>query len=217
MAPSASVLVVDDDPATLIALPDMLRIRLRDVSVDAHGSALTALQAFRKTNYGIVLADLRMPEMDGLTLLRKIHQVRNHTPVVMMSGVTEWGLAKRASEAGAFAFVQKPFECVHLAHTVRLAIQCSHMRERVMCGKRRLARLSNVLKRAQASSFSSQASHNAVRQLEQIESNGLYSIARVERLLIELRHRYRPVNNALARLEEQGRAETQRMLETLGE
>jgi len=69
-----------------------------------------------------------------LTLLGHVRQVREHTPVVMMSGVTEWGLTKRVVEAGAFAFIQKPFEGAQFAHTVRLAIQCSQMRERVAFG-----------------------------------------------------------------------------------
>lgn len=110
MTSRPSVLLVDDDPATLIALPDVLTARLQDVSVTTCESAMTGLEALRDTNYRVVVADLRMPEMDGLTLLRNIRQIREHTPVVIMSGVTEWGLAKRVLAAGAFAFIQKPVE-----------------------------------------------------------------------------------------------------------
>ena len=131
MASRAYVLIVDDDPATLLALPDMLATRLRDVSVTTCESAITGLEALRDTHYRVVIADLRMPQMDGLTLLRKVRQVREHTPVVIMSGVTEWGLAKRVLEAGAFAFVQKPIERIHLAQAVRVAIQCSELREQM--------------------------------------------------------------------------------------
>lgn len=144
MTSRPSVLLVDDDPATLIALPDVLTARLQDVSVTTCESAMTGLEALRDTNYRVVVADLRMPEMDGLTLLRNIRQIREHTPVVIMSGVTEWGLAKRVLAAGAFAFIQKPVERAYLAQAVQLAVQCSDMRERVMFGKRRLARLSEL-------------------------------------------------------------------------
>jgi len=95
MAFPDSVLIVDDDPDTLVALRDMLRYRLRDVRVTTRESAMAALDALRNTNYRVMIAYLRMPEMDGLTLLRHVHQVRERTPVVMMSGVTEWGLTKR--------------------------------------------------------------------------------------------------------------------------
>jgi DNA-binding NtrC family response regulator len=134
MAFPDSVLVVDDDPAILIALSDMLTYRLRHVRVTTRQSAITGLQALRSTNYRVLITDLRMPEMDALTLLGHVRQVREHTPVVMMSGVTEWGLTKHVVEAGAFAFIQKPFEGAQFAHTVRLAIQCSQMRERVAFG-----------------------------------------------------------------------------------
>src|SRR5687767_6812123 len=82
MAFPDSVLIVDDDPAILVALSDMLMYRLRDVRVTTRGSAITGLEALRNTNYRVLIADLRMPEMDGLTLLRHVHQVREHTPVI---------------------------------------------------------------------------------------------------------------------------------------
>jgi DNA-binding NtrC family response regulator len=216
MASPASVLIVDDDPATLIALPDMLTARLPDVSVDTCESAITGLQALRDTNYCVVIADLRMPEMDGLTLLRKVRQLREHTPVVVMSGVTEWGLAKRASEAGAFAFVQKPFERLQFSQTVRLAIQCGQMRERVMYGKRRLARLSELLRRAQSLPLSAHA-EKAFKRMEQAERGGKTSIARIERLITTLTEHLRPQGATLWLLEEQARTQAKHMLHTLGE
>lgn len=151
MAFPDSVLVVDDDPDLLVALTDMLTYRLQDVRVTTRQSAITGLEALRNTRYRVLIADLRMPEMDGVTLLRHVHQIRAYTPVVIMSGVTEWGLAKRVVEAGAFAYFHKPFERGPFIHSVRLAIQCSRMRERVEFGKRRLARLAEVLRRAQSS------------------------------------------------------------------
>jgi CheY-like chemotaxis protein len=86
MAFRASVLVVDDDPATLVALPDMLTTRIPGVSVTTYESAITGLEALRTSNYDAVVVDLRMPEMDGLTLLRNVRQFSEHTPVVIISG-----------------------------------------------------------------------------------------------------------------------------------
>ena len=217
MAFPDSVLIVDDDPAILVALSDMLAYRLRDVRVTTRESAITGLEALRNTNYRVLIADLRMPEMDGLTLLRKVHQVREHTPVVIMSGVTEWGLTKRVVEAGAFAFIQKPFDRVQLSQTVRLAIQCSQMRQRVMYGKIRLARLSELLRRAQSMPSSSQTVDNALRRMGEAVRCGNSSIARLERLITNLTEHLRPDNETLWLLEEQAHARAKRMLETLGE
>jgi DNA-binding NtrC family response regulator len=217
MAYPDSVLVVDDDPDLLVALTDMLTYRLRDVRVTTRESAITGLEALRNTNYRVMIADLRMPEMDGLTLLRHVHQVRAYTPVVIMSGVTEWGLTKRVVEAGAFAFIQKPFERGPLAQTVRLAIQCSRMRERVELGKRRLARLSEVLRRAQSSPSPSQARQHALRRMDHAVRGGNSSITRLERLITNLTEHLRPHNETLLLLEEQAHARAKRMLDTLGE
>jgi len=217
MAFPDSVLIVDDDPDTLVALRDMLTYRLRDVRVTTRESAMAALDALRNTNYRVMIADLRMPEMDGLTLLRHVHQVRERTPVVMMSGVTEWGLAKRMVEGGAFAFMQKPFERAPFAQTVRLAMQCSEMRERVETGKRRLARLSEVLRRAQSSPLSSQWADQALRQMGHAVRGGNNSIARLERLITSLTDQYRPDHDTLCRLEEEARARSTTLLATLGE
>jgi hypothetical protein len=120
-------------------------------------------------------------------------------------------------EAGAFAFVQKPFERVQFAQTVLLAIQCSQMRERVMLGKRRLARLSGLLRRAQSLPSSSQTVDNALKRMEQTERGGKSSIARIERLITSLTEHLRPHNETLWLLEEQARTRAKHMLETLGE
>jgi DNA-binding NtrC family response regulator len=217
MAFPDSVLVVDDDPDLLVALTDMLTYRLQGVRVTTRQSAITGLDALRNTRYRVLIADLRMPEMDGLTLLRHVHQVRAYTPVVIMSGVTEWDLTKRVVEAGAFAFVHKPFERGPFIQTVRLAIQCSRMRERVELGKRRLARLAEVLRRAQSSPSSSPSLDQALKRMGQAVRGGDSSITRLERLISKLTEQFRPDNETLCLLEEQSRTRAKRMLETLGE
>ena len=88
-----------------------------------------------------------------------------------------WGLAKRVVEAGAFAFIQKPFERAAFAQTLRLSIQCNRTLRKVMQGKRRLAHLSELLQRAQSTSTSSQAFDRALRQM---------------------RHKVRDANNSIA-------------------
>jgi DNA-binding NtrC family response regulator len=190
---------------------------LRHARVTTRDSAITGLEALRSTNYRVLITDLRMPEMDGLTLLRHVHQVRAHTPVVVMSGATEWGLTKRVVEAGAFAFIQKPFEGAQFAHTVWLALQCSQMRERVELGKRRLARFSELLRRAQCSPSSSPTADNALRRMGQAVRGGNSSIATLERVIGTLVEHLRPHNKTLAVLEEQARARAKSMVEALGE
>src|SRR5215213_10158736 len=103
MASHSTVLLLDDDPVMCHALPDMLMHRLRNVSVTACESAIIALEMLRHTRYHAVITDVAMPQMDGVTLLRHVHELHRHIPVVMVSGRIEPGLARRALQAGAFA------------------------------------------------------------------------------------------------------------------
>ena len=213
MASCASLLIVDDDPATLIALPDLLTARLQDVMVDTCVSAMTGLERLRHTNYRVVVADLRMPQMDGLTLLRAVHQLREHTPVVMMSGETQWGLARRLVEAGAFAFVQKPLERTPLISAVCLAIQCSELRERMELGEHRLARLSALLRGA--------STHPPTGILgdatKRIKRGSTASVEKIKRIMAKVMHYQEVYRQDLVAVQEEARARAKTMLETLGE
>jgi DNA-binding NtrC family response regulator len=142
MASGASVLIVDDDPATLVALPDIITTRIPGASVTTYESAIMGLEALRTSDYEAVAAYVRTPEMDGLTLMCKVRQIREYTPVVVMSSITECCLAKRMLEAGAFAVIQMPFDHTELTSAIWLAVQCSKLRERVARGERLLTRLS---------------------------------------------------------------------------
>ena len=217
MSFQASVLVVDDDPTTLIALPDMLRSRLPDVNFTTCDSALTGLKVLHDANYHVLLADLRMPEMDGLTLLREVRHIRQHMPVLIMSGVTEWGLAKRVIEAGAFAYIQKPIERGYVAQAVRLALQCSRMQEQVRFGKRRLARLSELLKRAHALPCLSHHMRDAVIRMEQGQQRGSVSITKIERVISRVTEALGKQNETLRSLEDDAHTQAKIMLQTLGE
>ena len=217
MPASARVLIVDDDPVTLAALPTTLSILVPNVGVSTCESALAGLGQLRTTDYRMILADLRMPEMDGLTFLRKVHEIRPNTPVVLMSGANEWGLAKRVLEEGAFAFVPKPIHRGQLAQAVRLAVQCSHMRDRVRFGRRHLTHLSEVLKRAQAGPSSSQIGQDARRRMEQGKRRGTASIVQIERVIGTVLEHLRSHNETLRVLEDHAHAEARSLLDSLGE
>src|SRR2546427_637903 len=63
------VLIVDDDAALLQALPEALRLRMREVTVDTADSAAAALERIAARDYDAVVTDIKMPGMDGLTLM----------------------------------------------------------------------------------------------------------------------------------------------------
>src|SRR5207247_370997 len=132
------VLIVDDDPALLQALPETLRLRMSGVTVDTADSAAAALDRIAAHDYDAIVTDIRMSGMDGLTLLAEIRGRRPDTPTLMITGHGEEDLAVRALRGGGYDFVQKPIERDSFVASLHRAIP-AHARTRR--GKeRRLAR-----------------------------------------------------------------------------
>src|SRR5256886_11869044 len=80
------VLIVDDDLALLQALPQVLRLQLGGVTVETTDSAAAALERIAARDYDALVADIKMPGMDGLELLTAIRTPRPDTPPPMITG-----------------------------------------------------------------------------------------------------------------------------------
>src|SRR6266576_3769628 len=106
----ARVLIVDDDPDLLQALPEALRLRMSEVTVDVADSAAAALDEIGARDYDAIVTDIKMPGMDGLALLAEIRGRQPDTPILMITGHGEHDLAVQALRGGAYDFVQKPID-----------------------------------------------------------------------------------------------------------
>lgn len=106
MSGSGLVHVVDDDAG----MRDSLRMLLESegFSVQTHDSA-TAFLMEAATASGCVLTDLRMPEIDGLELQRRLRDQGSPLPVIVMTAAADVGIAVRAMKTGAIDFLEKPF------------------------------------------------------------------------------------------------------------
>ena len=102
------VLVVDDDPVTTRVVQGMLGDRYDVVTAP---TASEALQIVRRNGIDLVLLDLLMSGMDGLSVLREVksNESTKGVPVVLLSGMTEQDAIERGLESGAAGFVPKPF------------------------------------------------------------------------------------------------------------
>jgi DNA-binding NtrC family response regulator len=125
------VLVVDDDPALLQALPETLRLRMSGVTVDTADSAAAALDRIGARDYEAIVTDIRMPGMDGLALLAEIVERRPDTPTLIITGHGEYELAVRALRGGAYDFIQKPIDRDRFVASLRRAIQARALNRRV--------------------------------------------------------------------------------------
>src|SRR2546429_3404907 len=117
------VLIVDDDAALLQALPEALRLRMAGVTVDTADSAAAALERIAARGDDAVVTDIKMPGMDGLTLLAEIRGRRPDTPILMITGHGEDALAIQALRGGAYDFIPKPIDRDHIVASLHRAIR----------------------------------------------------------------------------------------------
>jgi two-component system, sensor histidine kinase and response regulator len=127
-----SILIVDDDVALLLALPQALYLRMDGMKVDTSDSAQEALGLIQEHDYDAIISDIKMPGMDGLVLLEKIKELRPETPTLLITGHGEENLAIQALRGGAYDFIQKPIERDYLVAALQRAIQTHQLRRQVI-------------------------------------------------------------------------------------
>jgi two-component system, sensor histidine kinase and response regulator len=103
----ARILIVDDEAAQMRALCDTLKDE--GYIVSGFTSANEALTALRPQMFDLLLTDLMMPEVDGISLLRAVLEVDDNVVGIMMTGHGTVGTAVEAMKAGAFDYIVKPF------------------------------------------------------------------------------------------------------------
>ena len=118
--PSESVVhVVDDDEAVRDSMAFLLRSA--QLEVEAYESAIAFLGKAAGAA-GCVVTDVRMPEMTGIELVRRLKELGNKLPVIVMTGHGDVPLAVEAMKAGAVDFIEKPFDEATMLTAVRAAL-----------------------------------------------------------------------------------------------
>jgi DNA-binding NtrC family response regulator len=115
------ILVVEDDPEMRRALVEALE--RAGHSVHSASDGLAALHRLAAEPYALVVSDLRMPEMNGLELLRRARELHPEIPVVLITAFGRVDEAVQAMKAGAFDFLQKPFRAEALEEVVQRAMR----------------------------------------------------------------------------------------------
>jgi len=114
---AGKLLLVDDERAILSALQRCLRREGYEILVAE--SASEALQIVDRERPDLVLSDLKMPAMDGLTLLAEVARRRPGTKLALISGWSEAANASRLEALGVRALVPKPWDPEQLRRTLR--------------------------------------------------------------------------------------------------
>lgn len=132
-----TVFVVDDDDAARDSL--VMLLRSDGLTTKGFASAHEFLVKFESDFRGCVVTDLRMPDMDGIALIRELKAMDCLLPVIVITGHADVSRAVDAMKAGATDFIEKPYEAEQLLRAVRgcleendAAVDANAARTRVM-------------------------------------------------------------------------------------
>jgi two-component system response regulator FixJ len=120
MSDANLVHIIDDDEAVRDSLAFLLRAA--EFNVVTYPSATHFLESLTRDIDGCVITDVRMPDMSGLELLRRLRGLSCMIPVVVMTGHGDIQLAVEAMKAGAVDFLEKPFDDERVLAAMRTAL-----------------------------------------------------------------------------------------------
>jgi DNA-binding NtrC family response regulator len=115
------VLLVDDEAIALTNLTHVLQREGYEVTACRDGEA--ALAALKRSEFDLVLTDLKMPGIDGMEVLREVRASYPDVPVIMITGYATLDSAVEAMKAGAHHYIAKPFRLAEAREVVRSALE----------------------------------------------------------------------------------------------
>jgi DNA-binding NtrC family response regulator len=125
-AQPARILVAEDESNLRLVLQKELQRMGHDVRVAPDGEA--ALRLLEESNVDVLLADINMPRLDGMELLRRVHQRPNPPEVIMLTGHATVESAIEAMKLGAYDYLSKPYRIAELDALVKQAAEKRRLR-----------------------------------------------------------------------------------------
>ena len=120
MQGDAIIYAIDDDEAVRQSLEFLLRTA--GIKVRGFESGKAFLDVLAQIDSGCVITDVRMPEITGIDLLKKVKEIKPDLPVIVITGHGDIALAVEAMKIGAVDFLEKPFDDDHLLAAVKSAL-----------------------------------------------------------------------------------------------
>lgn len=111
------MLVIEDDVAVANLLRRGLELGGNEVTIAEDGAA--GREAWKSGEFDLVLLDVMLPEVDGITLCTEIKAANDRTPVILLTASDEDGARERGMAAGATDYLNKPFDLNELLARVR--------------------------------------------------------------------------------------------------
>lgn len=144
----ANILVIDDEKSIRNTLQEVLEYESHKVELATNGNE--GIEFFDRGAYDIVLCDIKMPGIDGIEVLEKLHELNHDVPVIMISGHGNIDTAVEAIKKGAYDFIEKPLDLNRLLVTVRNATERSELVTETRVLKRKISKTYDIIGESEA-------------------------------------------------------------------
>ena len=128
--PVSRIMVVDDDAITLKNLRRILEKEGHQVSTFSHPQR--ALDRLKETAYDLIISDVKMPDMDGFTLLGHAKRISGGLEVILITGFASISDAVEATKQGSYQYLAKPFDPSQVRETVNKALKEKQIRDQAL-------------------------------------------------------------------------------------
>lgn len=136
------ILIVEDDDLMQNMIKDNLSRAGYGVSIASDG--IEGLEFIREDNYGIAVIDLKLPKMDGISLLKKIKELSPETIVIIMTGHGTIESAVSAMKLGAYDYITKPFLAEELVLIIKNGLELQRLRQENILLKQEINKRSSM-------------------------------------------------------------------------
>ncbi len=117
----AKILVIDDEPGIRDLLDTLLSRKGYDVVLAENGRK--GLELFRREHPDVIVLDLKMPGMDGFTVLQQINSLDPRTPVIILTGAGTPEAEQRIRAFGVTEYIEKEFSLHHLGDSLKRLLE----------------------------------------------------------------------------------------------
>jgi DNA-binding NtrC family response regulator len=124
-----AILVVDDDEVMRQTLSDVLKKKGYAVSTAETGGQ--TISSIKEQLFDLVLLDIRLPDMDGLDVLKSVKEIESDLMVIVMTAYSDVQTAVMAMKSGAYDYIDKPFELEELKILIQKALETQNLRNEI--------------------------------------------------------------------------------------
>ena len=123
--PAAKILIIEDEPTVRVGLEDNLKFEGYQIVSSDNG--ITGLEVFEKENPDLVILDVMMPGLDGLEVCKRIRQLKQNTPIIMLTAKCSEVDKVLGLEMGADDYLTKPFGVRELFARIKALLRRSSL------------------------------------------------------------------------------------------